>query len=585
MSGKNKTLLFVVLVLILFSTSILVILKTQQETELKNFKEKSFQNIKTSYENISKRYKVYYLNILDEYFYDLKIKELLQNKDKQTLYDVSIKKYKILQKENTDLISMKFYTPDNKLFLSMNDYKLDSTQEGGFSIKKAHELKKQISTIEQINNYVISKNIYPIFYAQEYIGAIEININLKYILTDMQKFANISGALFVLKKGTKSFELLSETIQSKPILNQIDKKNNYFIYTFKIKDTNGLNIAKFYFFKDITSEVKLLNDNFEKIAIFLIAMIFISIIIINSGVSRSLKKLQTSLNDFADYTNMIDNNIMMLSTSVDGAIISASNRFCTISGYTENELIGKHLDTLKADVEDKEIYENMMKSLAENKSWHGEFKNLSKTSNLYWLDVIVDAKLKDNEVSSYNFIMHNITAQKQKEDMLYIDELTDTYNRKYFKDVFPRMIHNIKRNGGCVNFIILDIDDFKKYNELYGMAKADAALKKIAEKLKDSLRRPDDYCFRLGGDEFGLLYRSESEDEGYLYAQVLKKNIEMLKIKYEENKKYKVLTVSLGIVSRAKDRIQEEQEIYALTYEHLQKAKADGRNKVIRALV
>jgi len=147
------------------------------------------------------------------------------------------------------------------------------------------------------------------------------------------------------------------------------------------------------------------------------------------------------------------------------------------------------------------------------------------------------------------------------------------------------MVHNIKRNGGCVNFIILDIDDFKKYNELYGIKKADEALVKISAKLKESLRRPDDYCFRLGGDEFALLYRSKSEDEGYLYAQVLKKNIEMLAIKHKENRKYKVLTVSLGIVSRDKDRINTEDEIYMLAYEHLQRAKDDGRNKVIRTLV
>jgi diguanylate cyclase (GGDEF)-like protein len=193
--------------------------------------------------------------------------------------------------------------------------------------------------------------------------------------------------------------------------------------------------------------------------------------------------------------------------------------------------------------------------------------------------------MKDNKVFCYNFIMHNITAQKQKEEMLYIDELTNTYNRKYFNDVFPRMISNIKRNGGCVNFIILDVDDFKKYNELYGIEQADKALVKISTQLKESLRRPDDYCFRLGGGEFALLYRSKSEDEGYLYAQVLKKNIEMLKIKHEGNVKYKVLTVSLGLVSQEKDRIDTDKKIYTLTYEHLKRAKEDGRNKVVRTLI
>lgn len=333
-----------------------------------------------------------------------------------------------------------------------------------------------------------------------------------------------------------------------------------------------------YFLKD-------LNIDFNQIAMILIAIVLIAIVVINFGLSKSLKSMQSTYDILLDYTDMIDTNVMMIDTSENGEITGVSKRFCTISGYTQDELIGKRLDSLKSRDEEIATYVNMYKTLRKEKVYTGEFKNLTKDNKLYWLDVQANVKIKDKKVLCYNFIMHDITAKKQKEEMLFIDELTNTYNRKSFNDIFPRMVHNIKRNGGCVNFIVLDIDDFKKYNEIYGRDKGDEALYIIAKKLKDSLRRPDDYCFRLGGDEFALLYRSKSEDEGYLYAQVLKKNIEMLGIKHKENKKYKVLTISLGLVSRDKDRINNEKDIYKLAYEHISRAKEDGRNKVIRDLI
>ena len=599
MSGKNKTLIFVISILVLFSVAILAVLNIQQEEEIAIFEEKNYENIKTSYANIAKKYESYYTDIIDNYFFSSSTKEIIRNKDKDALYKYAIKQYLILKKENTNLVSMKFYSPDNTLLLDMDNINNSSTLEGGLLVQKVHKLKKETFGAEQEEDLIVYKSVHPIFYAQEYLGAIEFAINIDYILNDMKSYSNISGAMFIMKKDSTSFELVSKTIQNMSIISIISKKSEYkplenietrkgvvySVYTFYVKDYRGISIARLHFFNDTTKELKSFEENLNQIAIFLIAMTLMSIVVINSGVNRSLKSLQSSFENLADYTDMVDSNVMIVDTSVDGYIMGASKRFCVVSGYTQEELIGKKLESLKANEDEEELYKEIAKSLEKDKSWNGEFKNLTKDKKTYWLEVSADAKMKDGKVFCYNYIMHNITARKQKEEMSYIDELTNAYNRKSFNDIFPRMVHNIKRNGGCVNFIILDVDYFKKYNEIYGIQKGDEALVKISTKLKESLRRPDDYCFRLGGGEFGLLYRSKSEDEGYLYAQVLKKNIEMLGIKHEENRKYKVLTVSLGIVSREKDRIHEDQEIYTLAYEHLARAKADGRNKVVRDLV
>jgi diguanylate cyclase (GGDEF)-like protein/PAS domain S-box-containing protein len=598
MSGKNKTLLFVISTLILFSIAILSVIKMQQNKEIKQFEQKNFLHVQKSFQNISEKYKKYYDGVVKIIFSDTNLKESIRNQNKDQFFNMLAEQYLLFQKENPNMTNMKFYLADNTLFVDMNKAKSANPEKGGVLIQKVHKFHKPVFGAEQTNNNISYKSIHPIFYGEEYLGALEIGINSAYILHDMKNYADVDGAMYVVYKNKTSFELFSNTLKNMSILDEVKRQedlvmqkittrlgNKLSAYCFDIKDYKGISIAKFYFFKNTTQEIALFEQNFNQIAMFLAAMILISIVVINIGVSKSLKELQQSFDNLADYTEMIDNNIMIVDTTADGAITGMSNLFCTVSGYTQNELIGKHFKDLRdKDVEEK-FYKKMQKELEKEGSWKGEFKNLTKDKKTYWLAVKADAKYQDKKLICYNYIMHDITDAKLKAEMVFIDELTNTYNRKYFNDVYPRMVNNIKRNGGCVNFIVLDVDEFKKYNEIYGSKQGDEALVKIADKLKSSLRRPDDYCFRLGGAEFGVLYRSESEDEGYLYAQVLKKNIEMLRIKHEGNRKYRVLTASLGLVSRAKDRINNEQEIYVLAYEHLTRAKADGRNKVIRALV
>ena len=86
MSGKNKTLIFVISILVLFSVAILAVLKIQQEEEIAIFEEKNFENIKTSYANIAKKYESYYTDIIDNYFFSSSTKEIIRNKDKDALY-------------------------------------------------------------------------------------------------------------------------------------------------------------------------------------------------------------------------------------------------------------------------------------------------------------------------------------------------------------------------------------------------------------------------------------------------------------------------------------------------------------------
>ena len=599
MSIKNKILIFITFILVLFSVAILAVIKMQQDEEMKIFQNKHFENTKILYENINKKYESYYTDIIPHNFSDFDLKEAIKNGDKELLYKLSANKYRILQKQNSDLVMMNFYLPDNTLLLNMNKPKDTYKQKDGVLVQKVHKNKKTLFGYEQSKDYILYKNIHPIFYGKEYIGALELGINIEYILKDMKRDANIDGAMFVMYYNNSSFKLSYKTIKDMEIVDKLTKTTinkahesiqtrrgvTYSLYSFNIKNNKNTTIAKLHFFNNRTKEVDKFAKDLQNISIFLIVMIFITLIVMNFGVSKLVKDLQSSYDDLYEYTDMIDNNIMIVDTTPQGIITGASQRFCEISGYKQNDLIGKSFKDLKDSEIPEKTYDEIDEILQKDGSWHGDIKNQTKDKKTYWLSVSIEAKLRDKKLICYNYIMHNITARKMNEELVFIDELTKTYNRKYFNDIFPRMVNTIKRNGGCINFVVLDVDDFKKYNELYGHAKGDEALVAISEVLSNSLRRPDDYCFRLGGGEFGILYRSASEEEGYLYTQVLKKNIEMIGIKHEANPIYKVLTASLGLVSLMSDKIVNEKDIYKTAYEHLLRAKEDGRNKIVRKLM
>ena len=594
MNAKSRTILLITLILVIFSVTILIVMKMQHEQEMKMSTDKYFKNLQVSYNNIRNKYNNYYDDVIVSVFSQKDLKKALKDKDKTLTYQLSINKYIALKKQNKNLLNMKFYTPDNKLLLNMNT-KSNIISKGGVFVQDVHRTKKALFSAYVDGDDVVFKSIHPIFYADEYIACVELDISAKYILDDMKKYINIDGFMF----SVKSEALYYNTMQNMLLLSSVPKGSMhntqkevqtrkgsiYSAYTFVIRDRVGVNISTLYFFNDITQELTTSKNNLYLISIFLVAMVFVSIIIVSIGVSKSLKKLDSSFDDLYEYTDMIDSNIMIVDTDKDGIIIGASKRFCEVSGFKQDELIEQSFQTLKKDSVDKKVYEDIQKSLQKDKKWSGDLQNIDKNGQTYWLSVNIEEKTKDKKFVCYNYIMHNITDKKTNEELVLIDELTSLYNRKYFNDTFPRMVNGIKRNGGCINFAVVDLDNFSRYNEEYGSKKADEALILVSEKLTDSLRRPDDYCFRLGGGEFGVLYRSASEEEGYMYAKVLKKNIELLGIKDKTNMKFKVITASLGLSSFMDKDIVSSEDIYKIAYTHLRRAKDDGKNKVVYKLI
>jgi len=175
----------------------------------------------------------------------------------------------------------------------------------------------------------------------------------------------------------------------------------------------------------------------------------------------------------------------------------------------------------------------------------------------------------------------NCQVLRPLENLSIIDELTNTYNRRHYNEAIPRILKSAKRANKLINYAMIDVDFFKPYNDNYGHYQGDIALKQIATCLKDSLNRPDDIIFRLGGEEFLIISEGESKEKALSFFDKIRKNIEELKIPHKLNPVSEYITISVGLVSKSANDIHDIEDLYREADGLLYEAKGSGKNKVI----
>ena len=170
------------------------------------------------------------------------------------------------------------------------------------------------------------------------------------------------------------------------------------------------------------------------------------------------------------------------------------------------------------------------------------------------------------------------SANSKLESASYTDSLTELHNRRYFNMIFERELKRAKRAGNYLTFMMLDVDHFKKYNDTYGHLEGDNALKAVATTLKEGLKRPGDFVFRLGGEEFGILVTDSTPDSARKTAEKICGDIEAMEMVHEANDASDYLTVSVGVTCLIPSLSLDENVILSMADANLYEAKENGRN-------
>lgn len=180
--------------------------------------------------------------------------------------------------------------------------------------------------------------------------------------------------------------------------------------------------------------------------------------------------------------------------------------------------------------------------------------------------------------------IRDITAQKKLEEELTrlsnVDALTNIANRRYFDSVFEKEWRRGRRNKEPLALLMVDIDFFKDYNDLYGHQGGDHVLRAVGSSLKSVVNRPSDLPARYGGEEFSIILPETDKGGGLLIAERLRREIELLKIDHERSSVSKYVTVSIGVSAIVPDEGISSDVLIKEADKALYESKRQGRNKV-----
>lgn len=281
-----------------------------------------------------------------------------------------------------------------------------------------------------------------------------------------------------------------------------------------------------------------------------------------------------------NYLELIDKNIISSSTDLDGTIVNVSTAFTELTGYRKDELIGNNHIILRDLSKPKKEYEKLWNTITDDNIWSGEVKNFKKDNSIYWINAKIFPIFDDNELKTgYVAIRQDITDKKELERISIIDELTQLYNRRYFNTIIEDEINRAKRENSLIGFLMLDIDHFKQYNDTYGHQEGDKVICKISHKIQEFASRSCDNAFRLGGEEFGIIFANSDKYKMKEYAYLLIQNIENLQIPHKNNSASKYVTISAGLTF-SNDKSLDRDILYKNADELLYKAKTSGRNRL-----
>lgn len=320
--------------------------------------------------------------------------------------------------------------------------------------------------------------------------------------------------------------------------------------------------------------------------VVIIAFLSIPVALLLSKIPARLnQKISRQNNVLTEYVDLIDENIITSVSDVEGNVVEVSSAFSRICGYSKEELVGKHFSMLRHEDIPDEIYMEVWKYLSRGQMWEGDLMYQRKDRSTYWTHTTIHPKLnRKDEVTSYTAIHHDITDKKTLEEISITDDLTGLYNRRFFNTIIDRELKRAQRNSKMLTFAMMDVDHFKQYNDHYGHQQGDVVLTTIGETLNRLLGRGGDFCFRLGGEEFGILFNSLSQEEGLFFAEQVRLAIEELAIEHQWSEVAPVLTLSMGLLSIAPGLEVTVDEMYKQADEALYAAKGEGRNRIVARL-
>lgn len=165
-------------------------------------------------------------------------------------------------------------------------------------------------------------------------------------------------------------------------------------------------------------------------------------------------------------------------------------------------------------------------------------------------------------------------------ELALTDGLTGVANRRYFEEMLINEWQRCRRNQSPLSVIFIDVDHFKRFNDLYGHLKGDGCLKAIASTIRENFTRPGDVVARYGGEEFTCLLPETDLPAASHIAEKIQLAVRSLNIPHGNSKVAPVVTISLGVATAELVVGDDSSALVSAADQSLYAAKASGRGRV-----
>jgi diguanylate cyclase (GGDEF)-like protein/PAS domain S-box-containing protein len=281
----------------------------------------------------------------------------------------------------------------------------------------------------------------------------------------------------------------------------------------------------------------------------------------------------------------------------DGLLLDVNSGFTALFGYARDEVLGTSTikNHLWHNLEDRQLFLAELNSQRSCKNREFVFRHKNGS---HFFGMISASIIEIQAISHIVSVIRDITEQKRAEQQIQkliqqletekntaqhdsiTDSLTGLSNRRCFDVALNNEFYRLKRSGETLSLIMLDIDQFKNFNDSYGHLAGDECLTKIGTMLNTIIGRKPDIVARYGGEEFAVILPETDSLGAQTLAKKIRKGVEELAIPHATSDVAEFVTVSLGVVSVKTTNLLSPKQIIAMADEALYCSKDEGRDRV-----
>jgi diguanylate cyclase (GGDEF)-like protein/PAS domain S-box-containing protein len=311
------------------------------------------------------------------------------------------------------------------------------------------------------------------------------------------------------------------------------------------------------------------------------------------GVGREItdrKQVEEALRESEErYRTLVENATdLVFRTDNTGRLTFVNPATLRITGYEEKEIIGKQYTiVIRPDMRDEAMKFFGRQFVKRIQNTYSEYPMLTKNGQDVWFGQNTQLIVEDDNVTGFQVVARDITERKRIEEALQesekryrelsiVDGLTQLYNSRHFYFQLKIELDRSNRYGQPLTLLLLDLDDFKAFNDAYGHVEGDQVLMRLGQVVKRCLRETD-FAFRYGGEEFTILLPMTTNADGAVTAERIRTEFKKETFSSEMGQDVHV-TVSIGI---AQYKPQEEMKAFVHRVDQLMyQGKKKGKDRV-----